>query len=502
MNFFRFLIVLLLINAEIARAAGPFIWGPDRAQNLTTYGGLLSDLSKLDNDGLQQYIKNGHFEVASTGWSTYADAAGTTPVDCTGGAPTETFARSTSSPLIQTASGLLTKDAANRQGEGVSYAFTIDSGYVSSTMSIYLVGSSGGTYVAGDLGVYLYDVTGTAVITPTSTNLASSGTFVATFSTTANTNYRLCIHTKTTSANAYTYKLDGIFVGPNNPNFSNPMNTRGQMIRQGASAPEAFTASTDNRVVRGDGTDAVLGQIDDPAFFTAGAAASASDIGIVTTSAQSLSGLKEFQGGLINRTNLNSGSGTVTLTITDNPYQSFSAASTVVLPTTSVLAGQLWLIENRQTASTITIQSSNTNTIDTIINGYAILEALQDTPTTSAHWRVVEITSLESVTATGSGDYTAGVLRVTRVNSNINVTVTTNVTFSSNSNPLSATGLIPAFARPAATKSNIYSSSTVQVLLMAVRADGTLEFAFYNWAGTLDNRTSSSTNATMAYTVP
>jgi hypothetical protein len=76
-------------------------------------------------------------------------------------------------------------------------------------------------------------------------------------------------------------------------------NTRGQMIRRGAAADEAFTANTDNRVVRGDGTDAVLGQIDDPAFFTTGAAASATDIGIVTTGAQTIAGSKTFSGKIV-----------------------------------------------------------------------------------------------------------------------------------------------------------------------------------------------------------
>lgn len=56
--------------------------------------------------------------------------------------------------------------------------------------------------------------------------------------------------------------------------------TRGEMIRRGAGADEAFVASTDNRVVRGDGTDAVLGQIDDPAFFTTGAAGTLEDVGV------------------------------------------------------------------------------------------------------------------------------------------------------------------------------------------------------------------------------
>jgi hypothetical protein len=81
--------------------------------------------------------------------------------------------------------------------------------------------------------------------------------------------------------------------------LSDPTDTRGQLIRRGAAALENFTASTDNRVVRGDGTDVILGQIDDPDFFTAAAAAGAAAIGIVTTAAQTLAGLKTFSTGAV-----------------------------------------------------------------------------------------------------------------------------------------------------------------------------------------------------------
>ena len=74
--------------------------------------------------------------------------------------------------------------------------------------------------------------------------------------------------------------------------------TRGDLIRRGAAADERLAAVTDNRVVRGDGTDVVSGQIDDPDFFTTGAAATNSVIGIVTTSAQNIAGLKTFYDGL------------------------------------------------------------------------------------------------------------------------------------------------------------------------------------------------------------
>lgn len=83
------------------------------------------------------------------------------------------------------------------------------------------------------------------------------------------------------------------------PVLTNPMTTRGDIIRGGVSgAPERLAAVTDNRVVRGDGTDVISGQIDDPDFFTTGAAAGASSIGIVTTGSQTIAGLKNFSTGI------------------------------------------------------------------------------------------------------------------------------------------------------------------------------------------------------------
>jgi hypothetical protein len=52
---------------------------------------------------------------------------------------------------------------------------------------------------------------------------------------------------------------------------TNVTTTRGDLIRRGATDLERFAAVTNNRVVRGDGTDVVLGQIDNVGFFTTGA---------------------------------------------------------------------------------------------------------------------------------------------------------------------------------------------------------------------------------------
>lgn len=60
-----------------------------------------------------------------------------------------------------------------------------------------------------------------------------------------------------------------------------PITTRGDLVRGGAGgALERLAAVTDNRVVAGDGTDVVLKQIDDPAFFATGAEGTASAHGV------------------------------------------------------------------------------------------------------------------------------------------------------------------------------------------------------------------------------
>jgi hypothetical protein len=95
------------------------------------------------------------------------------------------------------------------------------------------------------------------------------------------------------------------------------------------------------------------------------------------------------------------GAGTTTLTSSDNPHQIFnlSAARTLVMPTTGVPAGARYIVENR-TDQSLTIQSSNATDI-TIANGAnqparvkrgrCTLVALQNNPTTPAHWLVVEV---------------------------------------------------------------------------------------------------------------
>lgn len=210
------------------------------AGNYKTYFKTNGKFYKLDSSGTEteigsgvggiNYISNSSAEADTSGWATYADAAGSSPVDGTGGSPTLTFTRSTSSPLRGSASFLVTKDAANRQGNGASYDFTIDSADKAKILQVtadYAIAS--GTYADGDLTVYIYDVTNSLVIQPAGYVINKltqdlPGKINATFQTASNsTSYRLIIHCASTSASAYTVKLDNVSVGPQVVEYGAPV---------------------------------------------------------------------------------------------------------------------------------------------------------------------------------------------------------------------------------------------------------------------------------------
>lgn len=220
----------------------PTIFNGSFTKALTSRGLLLSNNSIIENNGAINYIKNGHAEINTTGWATYADTAANIPADGTGGTATGlTFSRSTSSPLVNSASfSMVQANSTSLQGKGVSYDFTIDSGLQASVLSINFIYNASATFIpsngstpplndgttttnAGnsDIEVFVYDVTN-AVLIPVNPQVmlasgVSSATFNGSFQAAANsTSYRLILHVATTSANAtgWTYKFDQMYVGP------------------------------------------------------------------------------------------------------------------------------------------------------------------------------------------------------------------------------------------------------------------------------------------------
>lgn len=171
------------------------------------------------------YDSNSDAETNTTGYAVYADAAGTTPVDGTGGAANVTITRQTSNILRGAASFRLTKDAANRQGQGVSYDFTIAAADKAKPLTVSFEYHGSTNFVAGsdstlgDVVVWVYDVTNAVLIPVTPYKLVGGPgapwKFSGVFQTASNsTSYRLIWHIAATHTNAWTLDLDTIVVGP------------------------------------------------------------------------------------------------------------------------------------------------------------------------------------------------------------------------------------------------------------------------------------------------
>jgi hypothetical protein len=120
----------------------------------------------------------------------------------------------------------------NRQGQGVSYSFTIDPADQAKILTVsfdYEVLS--GTYATGDLAVYvIQDPAGTPVVLQPAGFQVEAATVgnkvreVCTFQTASNvTSYRLCIHVASTSASAYSIAIDNVSVSPQQVVYGAPV---------------------------------------------------------------------------------------------------------------------------------------------------------------------------------------------------------------------------------------------------------------------------------------
>lgn len=182
--------------------------------------GIETEIGSGSGGGGINYIDNPDAEGnVTTGWAVYADAAATTPVDGTGGTANITFTASSSSPLRGTYSFLITKDAANRQGQGASYDFTIAAADKGRPLGIRWEGEASANYTGSSgteyMVCYVYDVTNATVIATSNVNVPG-GSFkgFTTFLATTSTSYRLIFHIAGTGTAAWTYKLDSVSVGP------------------------------------------------------------------------------------------------------------------------------------------------------------------------------------------------------------------------------------------------------------------------------------------------
>lgn len=162
------------------------------------------------------------------------------PVTGTGGTPTNLlFGDSVSegaSVLAGTNSFNLSRAISTAaMGEGVSYDFTIDPVYKSRVLTIKFdyIWDSGGvagtSSTDGSFTVWIYDVTNSVLIQPSSYKLFSNSTttsdqFQAEFQTSNNsTSYRLIIHNAESTAAGLSFVFDNVSVSPNEYVFGTPI---------------------------------------------------------------------------------------------------------------------------------------------------------------------------------------------------------------------------------------------------------------------------------------
>ena len=153
------------------------------------------------------------------------------PITGSGGTVTNmTFAASTSSPLIDNASFLMTQsNASTGVGQGVSCPFTVDSGKQVNVLGIKFwynasaspfVASSGAVGSDSSVEVYVYDITNSVLIPIAGRYITAQGSnnyvLTGTFQTAYNsTSYRLIVAQSaySSSTSSWTFKWDGLFVG-------------------------------------------------------------------------------------------------------------------------------------------------------------------------------------------------------------------------------------------------------------------------------------------------
>jgi hypothetical protein len=185
------------------------------------------------------YIENGDAETGTTGWATYADAAGTIPVDGTGGTASQTsFYTLTSSAKARGSAsfGLAKVGSGSGQGQGVSYDFTIDNADKAKQLTISFDYNASSTYNDGWFKVFVYDVTNNTLIRVNGEDILAggdqtNGVYVkhyARFQTSIDsTSYRLIIHNSTThdtvAATDFILNFDNVQVSPKSIVYGSPI---------------------------------------------------------------------------------------------------------------------------------------------------------------------------------------------------------------------------------------------------------------------------------------
>jgi hypothetical protein len=206
----------------LTRKEGTILYATDVLKLYYDDGSTLKQVGSGSGTGGINYASdNPDAENNVSGYTAFADAAGTTPVDGTGGSPTVTITRSTSTPLRGAANFRGTKDANDRQGEGWSFDFDIDEADKGQVLNVSFDLRASANFVfgsdttLGDINMWVYDVTNSQLIPITPFKLSGDKRFSGRFQANSDSSsYRLIWFIPTTNASAWTFDFDNIVIGP------------------------------------------------------------------------------------------------------------------------------------------------------------------------------------------------------------------------------------------------------------------------------------------------
>lgn len=166
------------------------------------------------------YTLNPDAETNANDHTAYKDSASEVPDDAVGGAPTLAVARSTVNPLVGKASFEITKPASNTQGEGINVGNKdfdeADKGKIQ-IMSFEYDGSNA-NYNDGDFRVFFKDETNGVIYRVNGEDIKGGrGTHYARVQVPIDCdNGSLVLHCAASHSDAFTFKYDRVFFGPQN----------------------------------------------------------------------------------------------------------------------------------------------------------------------------------------------------------------------------------------------------------------------------------------------
>jgi hypothetical protein len=205
----------------LTRKAATVVYATDAKKLYVDDGTTLSAVGS-GSSSINYLSANSDFEAGTAGYTVSKNTvAGAAPDSgFVTGSTNITLTQVVANTLAGNAYGLITKGAANRQGEQVCTPFTIDNGYKGQQLALNMLFSVvSGTYVTGDLTAWIYDVTNNTFTQPSAyqigaTTIPGPMQPIVFQAASNSSSYKLCLHVASTSALAYTLGIDNLNIGP------------------------------------------------------------------------------------------------------------------------------------------------------------------------------------------------------------------------------------------------------------------------------------------------